>query len=209
MRFTSKMIVATLLFSASLAGAVAWSMKPVDFHQTLFGYEPRDRPTHSAEAGVELTLVYIGSNSCGACNHPRLPQAVDTIRMLLRERVGKLGIPLSTVGIGKNWDPADGLAHLRRMGAFDEVMAGRSWLNIGALQYIWQELPGPGATPQLLLLARRVSRPTSEDRIPRYGITPLKPVLVRKVGLDEIFDWLADGVPFSLEGIPLRATKRR
>lgn len=61
-------------------------------------------------------------------------------------------------------------------------MAGRSWLNSGALKYIWMDHPGEASVPQVIVLERTVE----------YGyVTRLtgETVIVRKAGVPDIVAW--------------------
>ncbi|MCY3599679.1 MAG: hypothetical protein OXN85_06885, partial [Gemmatimonadetes bacterium] len=86
----------------------------------------------------------------------------------------------------------NGLEHLERFGPFDEVTAGRGWLNMGVLEYIYGDLPGVAATPQVIVVERTVKR-DGEWRIEDQR------VLARRAGLDEIEEWAKEGAPLPPE----------
>ena len=68
-------------------------------------------------------------------------------------------------------------------------MAGRHWLNSGMLDYVWQDLPGIGATPQIAVVRRTVTRPSEANPTAPYSISD-EELVTRKVGLLEIRWWL-------------------
>lgn len=71
-------------------------------------------------------------------------------------------------------------------------MTGRSWLNEGMLKYVWDELPGKAATPQILIVDRSVKVRSAEN--PVYGLHSER-LVVRKVGMKEIRQWYELGTP--------------
>lgn len=157
--------------------------------QNAAGYQPAMR----APAGAELALVYITSSTCRASNRPGLPEGVERLKVLLREAARRNGRSFTTLGIAREWDTEAGIEHLRRFGRFDEVIAGRNWINTGLLRYLWEDLPGTAETPQLLVVDRRlVNRRTPEAA---DGLLRDERVVVRKVGSLEIERWLAQGAP--------------
>ncbi len=72
---------------------------------------------------------------------------------------------------------------MNKFGPFDEVMSGRSWANTGVLKYVFEDLPGPAATPQVVLVERMLN---ARDR--SYSVAEER-VLARAVGLEEIKRW--------------------
>ena len=150
-------------------------------------------PAASVATGAELALVFIGSSTCGPSNAEPLPGWIDGIKLQVREHARTRGAAFAAIGIARDRSAADGIAHLRRFGAFDEVIAGRGWLNTGMLRYVWEDLPGRAATPQVLVVERRIvdrSSPAAAE-----AVVADERVLVRKVGLREIERWVAAGAP--------------
>jgi hypothetical protein len=83
------------------------------------------------------------------------------------------------------------LAHLDKIGSFDEVSAGQGVLNLAAAHFISRDHRGMAATPQLIVVERTV-------RAEAGGVDPTsvrEQVLVRKVGVAEISNWLAANAP--------------
>lgn len=150
-------------------------------------------PSKRAPDGQELALIFIGSSTCGASRHEVLPRAVQRLKLEMRERAVASGRSFTTLGIARDWDVDEGIEHLRGFGRFDEVVAGRNWVNIGILRYVWEDLPGRAATPQLLVVDRRlVDRNATEAS---GGVLQDEQLLVRLVGWQEIERWAARGAP--------------
>lgn len=147
-----------------------------------------------AAPAAEWTLVYIGSSTCTPSNAPQLARASAELRELLAARAARNGTTFSTLGIARDRQVRAGLRHLRRHGEFDEVIAGRSWSNLGLQRYVWGDLPGQAATPQLLLVERTLDASSAGQGGRQFAIEGER-LLVRKVGLDEIEAWLRDGAP--------------
>ncbi len=102
------------------------------------------------------------------------------------------GRSFMALGIAKDWDASAGVAHLATFGTFDEIMAGRSWMNEGVLKYIWQTLPGAPSTPQVLVVERMVSVPLAAGD--RFEVSK-ESVIARNTGLGEIRQWVEAGAP--------------
>lgn len=100
----------------------------------------------------------------------------------------------ATVGVARDWSVEAGIKHLDKFGGFDEITAGRNWLNLGVLRYVWNEVPGKAATPQVLVVDRRVE--TSEEK-GSYELHKPK-LLMRKVGTREIRRWLKQDAPLPM-----------
>ena len=149
-------------------------------------------PEALATEGAEALLVYVGSSTCGWSNTPELPRLVGDLKRELRSRARREGWRFAAVGIAKDRRAADGLAHLEKFGAFDEVMAGHGWANRGVQEFVYGQgsLAGPGVTPQVLVVLRRLEF-VADGHISIAD----EEVLTRKAGLDQITDWIADGAP--------------
>jgi hypothetical protein len=144
----------------------------------------------AVDVGAEKTewvLVYIGSSTCGPSNKPELPALVARARSALQARARLMDRRVWLVGIAQDESAETGLAHLRKIEAFDEVLAGHGWLNTGLTRYVFGDLPGMPATPQLILTERTISRggtamPVANERS-----------IIRTVGLSEITRWSEPG----------------
>lgn len=154
-------------------------------------------PSASTEEGDQLVLVYVGSSTCGWSNRPELYPMIQNLKSELSERANTAGVGFAAVGIARDVRAADGLAHLEEFGPFDEVMAGNSWANTGIQEYIYGagEMAGPGATPQILLLSRRLDYTAGHVSLADGRM------LLRKSGFGDISDWVDAGAPFDIDGV--------
>ena len=91
-------------------------------------------------------------------------------------------LQLMFIGVATDWEFDKGLRFLADYGAFDEVIVGGNWLNSAAVRFIWRDLPGQPAFPQVVLLEREVT-------VNKTNVTfgPEK-VISRFIGIDEIIE---------------------
>ena len=136
----------------------------------------------------ELSLIYIGSSTCGPSNHMDLPPAFIQIQHTLEKKAKEHGYGFKTIGIAKEIQITDGLVHLAEYGSFDEVLVGNNWSNLGLIRYIYDEIPGKAATPQLLVTRRSFKAPASDNSTIYRGLEN-EILLMRKIGFREIIDW--------------------
>lgn len=154
--------------------------------------ESRYTPNYDAPEGRELAFIYIGSSGCAASNRLFLPGAIKQLKLLVQKQARARGRSFVAIGVAKDWNVEAGLGHLSKFGNFDMVMSGRNWLNIGALKYMWEEIPGKAGTPQVVVISRRVVKP--EGKGASYGLRDPE-LLARKLGTKEIRRWLEHGAP--------------
>ena len=150
------------------------------------------RPDGTLDSGGEIALVYVGSSQCVWSNAPELVTLVGNLKLELQARARAEQRGFVAVGIARDMGAANGLAHLRKFGAFDEVTSGRSWANIGLLKYIYGDMPGRAATPQVLVVSRTVHAEGGH-----YGFRDER-VLVRAIGLEDIKAWILAGAPLDM-----------
>lgn len=146
-------------------------------------------PAARTDSGSELVFIFVGSSSCSWSNKPELRDLVRTARLAVRDRSIAEDMGFAAVGVARDVVASKGVAHLATFGEFDEVMAGRGWLNSGVLRYIYGDLPGPAATPQILVVERRVVVDRGERSIADER------VVARLTGLAEIRMWVDSGMP--------------
>ena len=153
-------------------------------------------PNASTKEGDQLVLVYIGSSTCGWSNRPELSPMIRNLKSELSERAGAAGLGFAAVGVARDIRAADGLAHLEEFGPFDEVMAGNSWANTGIQEFVYGVggMGGPGATPQVVLVSRRLDYSAGHVSLVDGR------VLLRRSGFGEISDWVDAGAPFDIDG---------
>jgi hypothetical protein len=120
-----------------------------------------------------------------------LPSLLAAVKNSLRSFVAANDHRLWTIGVGADRDVESALEHLSRY-EFDEIAAGGGVLNPSMLRYVYLDIPGPAATPQLIVTARSVEgdwegTPVFKERL-----------LLRVVGVGEMKRWLSAGTPLPL-----------
>ena len=108
-------------------------------------------PEALSTEGEETALVYVGSSTCGWSNTPELPSLIKGLKAELQSRARREGWRFASIGIAKDRRAADGLAHLDKFGAVDEVMAGHGWANRGVQELVYGQgsLAGRGRSGPL------------------------------------------------------------
>lgn len=142
-------------------------------------------PSASSTGGEELVLVYLGAWSCPWSNVDGLRDAVRSIRDDWHRVAQDSGKGFATVGIAPDVSVDEGVEHLAKYGSFDEVIVGRGWLNVGMMKYVYGDIPGPAATPQVLIIERTIHRVAGQTWISD------EKVVRRLVGADEILENLS------------------
>lgn len=149
------------------------------------------RPSASNPSGPETVAVFVTAEFCVGSRQPHMPETIEHMKRLLADRASKSGEGFSVIGVSLDWVPQEGVDHLAKFGAFDELIVGRNWFGVGATKFIWRDLPGTPATPQVLLLRREV---TATER--GVEISPSREIL-RIVGADKLKEWVDAGAPIS------------
>ena len=141
--------------------------------------------------GEELSVFYFASSTCSACNDPKMLEAFPRVAVALAQQASAKGARLSLTGVGIDPNPKQSLRYFDKIDVdFNELIVGRNWSNSAALRYLWGEFPGEPATPQLLVMARRLSDPSNSV------VSVLSErVLLRIIGVDKILRWLASDTP--------------
>jgi hypothetical protein len=178
-------LVTVFVSAAAVSRSNALGLPPLALRSPLYVQEPR---SDAPEPGTELAFLFVDSPTCIWCNTPELPAIVAEAKRLVREQALALGSKFATVGLSRSSSAKEGIEHLARFGAFDELASGRRWYNTGLLKYVSGEFVGPPATPQVIVV-RRVVQP---------ALTPGfadEVVLLRQVGFGPIKDWVVRGAP--------------
>jgi hypothetical protein len=172
------MTVGLLLSGAVDPGVLRWKWRPLS---------PEGYLAQSARrSGSGVVLVFIGSPECPWSTLPSLPGMIRDLKLGIRERAAASDRWFATIGIAQSSDARSGMAFLESFGEFDEVVAGGGWTNVGLLRYVYGNVSGLAATPQVVVV-ERVARPGDpleflEERL-----------LARYVGIEHIERWLATG----------------
>jgi hypothetical protein len=150
--------------------------------RTIGGGADRAQALAPVGGGQELVMVVIASSTCVGVQDRAFRDAIARIRSGLRERARAGGATFVSVGVATDRAPESGAALMKRLGPFDELSLGRSWLNSGAVKYIWMDHPGAAMVPQVVVLERTIHWgrvvTVSDER-----------VLLRKAGARGIVDW--------------------
>ena len=175
-----------------LALAIAGLSHPANGQE----YSPREK---MPENGSEVVMVLLSTSGCMGNSYEGFDDAVREAKQVLRDRIEATGEAFFTVGVAKQWDIQEGLDYLLHgktesfgdldFGAWDEVSAGRSWLNEWVLNLVWRDEDGIASVPQVLLLRRSV---VPEET----GISVGSHEVLRRVnGSDSIVEWFNEGMP--------------
>ena len=176
---TEKVLALTLAVGFTLVGAVHLQRGQAD----QSGAPPTSSTLVPGEryAG-EVVAVVLVSSTCAACQLIEKGY-VDSLRAALASRATAAGRELAVVGVAIDhaWD--EGISFLEDLGAFDEVVSGRSWLNAGAEAYMHRHVPGPLSVPQILVFTRDVE--WSGGAL----LFDDSQVVARVLGIDGLWDW--------------------
>lgn len=178
-------------FAASAAGIVPIPRIELRLRARIHGTY---QPSYQRVAGPQLIMVYMGKANCAWSNQPWLSDSVDRVKLELAHRARSAGSSFKAVGVALDWSVQEGLGHLDKFGQFDEVAAGYNWGGDAALRYIWEDIAGPPATPQLLIFERVYQVPDTAIKFSGYQERDVR-VLQRLVGTDEITRWMTNGMP--------------
>ncbi len=154
-------------------------------------HDPRDRQmrgrTPQYRNGTEIVAVYVGSEACKASLKPGFSETVHTATLTAARHARREGKMFSTLGLAVGNSADAGFKYLEKFGPFDQISAGHGWLNNDAIHFIFQDLQGEPAIPQMIVLERQV---VLLD--PGFSLRNER-VLVRIVGAPQIERWVAEG----------------
>tara|TARA_R110002124_G_C8861561_1_gene507045 strand:- start:573 stop:944 length:372 start_codon:yes stop_codon:yes gene_type:complete len=119
---------------------------------------------------------------------------IEDLKMILVKKSQDYNISFKAVGISKDWSVNKGVEHLNKFGEFDEIITGNNWLNLGLMKFVWQDFPGDPATPQLILVKRKISN-HGGGGVNLYLVDQEK-IILRKLGTVEIDNWHEQNEPF-------------
>lgn len=187
-------LVVALLFVLLLSAPVSLSAQSTPYE--ISGERPQ---------GNELVMVYLTSYSCSWSQQPDVIESTKTIKRRLAAYADSVDRPFSAVGVSMGSDVEAGIEHLRKYGAFDELIVGRGNHNTAAARYWHRDFPAVPSTPQIVLTEQRVEIRKGEpirvadtgdgDTIFRaeieYGDEEL---LYRAGGSQAILEWAESGV---------------
>jgi hypothetical protein len=187
-------LVGAIVFLATLTGAYRGILPTprIEFQRRIVATETGGLPL-SQQPGPQLVLVFIGGANCQAARQPPLMAAVRRAAPLLQASAAGRGMSFAALGVSRDTELAVGVRYLEAVAGFDEIFVGRGWLNSAIVRYVWQDIPGAAATPQILVLERFVEGPEAGSE-GRYAVENER-LVRRKVGSGEIERWVAAGAP--------------
>ncbi len=123
----------------------------------IFAYDFNiDSMSHISDVALEdasyIRFVYIGSSTCYYCNNDETHKMIIDLKDLLRSFANERNYRFLSTGISVDKFTHHGLEFLNKSGAYDEIVTGASWLNLGANYYIWDRFPAYPDTPQILII---------------------------------------------------------
>ena len=180
--------------------ALSFAAFSAAFMQTEAMFPTRRAPggqfVNRPRPGTEVLAVFLASSTCGALEYPGLVEAMDRIRRTLRAAASREGKTFVAVGVSLDQDPWHGAEFLKKLGQFDEILSGGSWLNTGSIAFILRDFPGRRSIPQLVLVERDVTMSGNN------GVESVNDRFVtRKIGAEAIVNFAA-----SLSDLPPRAS---
>ena len=145
----------------ALSGALGGVVFGVAFFVTNALQAPPPAPefdnVEALRPEAHILAIFVASSTCGASEFPGLHGALKDIRHTLGARARQDAMRFVSVGVSLDDDPWRGTQFLKAFGPFDEILAGGSWLNTGAVTFMPRDWPSPRTIPQLVLVERAVT----------------------------------------------------
>jgi hypothetical protein len=157
------------------------------------GGEPAVVDSSGDAVRSEVVLIYIGRSRCSWCRQPETKKAFARAQEVVSQQALARGADLHVLGVSLDDDVTAGMEHLSEFGALDELAVGGGWLNSVGLRYLWGDFAGPAATPQVLVMFRRVHSPGGVMGV-TYGVQD-EQLVVRLLGLHELERWVQRDAP--------------
>ncbi len=146
-------------------------------------------PTFMLTEGKELIAVYFGATTCVPCHDPDLKRNIKRTKPLLKRNAEAAGYTFSVTGAALDWSVKEGIEFLEEVGPFDEVIVGKTWSNLAAVDYMWADTASFTALPQVVLIEREVINTAN-----RMVFSP-NVIMARYVGAKTVADWVDAGAP--------------
>jgi len=176
-----------LALIVSLAGAASLLAQSAPLPRLVRADTTPYVPRYELPKGRQIVVVYVGGSETDSLK--ALGEAIRDMKPLLARQAAQRGLPLSIIGVSLDWEVEKSFARLHAMGAWDELVLGNNWINVGAQHYLWLRPDGQPTTPQVIVLERTI---TAGDRKIEFGEE-------RRVawfqGWDAIVGWVRTGAP--------------
>lgn len=130
---------------------------------------------------IRTRVVLIGSMYCGASTNAAFPGHWAAIRDRYRQTGHIDSANVTIIAVSSDVTIADGVKFFDKLGPFDELNVGGSWTSSALQHYVWLDLVGTAALPQVLVTEQEIDK-TSPVAI-AFG--PER-VVARYVGLAQI-----------------------
>ena len=154
-------------------------------------------PSYDFPHRTQVVAVYLGASFCVACVQPEFKQAMTQMAPELKQVADRSGRDFATIGVSLDWDVDSGIAFLKPVTQYDEIVVGSNWINSAVARLIWADSSTTPSLPQVVLIERQV------DAGARVSIK--ERVIGRYVGGDEIQRWIRQGTPLPTTPSPAGA----
>jgi hypothetical protein len=138
---------------------------------------------------TEYVVYFISAAFCVANRQPGFHEAVARLRPSVLAQARATSRTVSVVGVSVDPSADTAVAYLQRLGEWDEIAAGRNWMNTAVVRYVWQNGWGPPVVPQVIVVRHTVTRS------PRAIVVGPDEKVLAATGHDAIVDWIARGTP--------------
>jgi len=157
--------------------------------QGALAQESAYTPDSDLTDGKEIIAIYFGATSCGPCYDPELKKDIQELKTLLNRHAKEMGYAFSITGAALDWEVVAGFEFLQEVGPFDEIVVGRNWDNLAAVEYLWADPSSMPAMPQIVLIERE-GRKVNNRR--EYSENE---VVAHHVSATVISQWVEAGAP--------------
>ncbi len=107
----------------------------------------------------------------------------------MRREAERSSRKVSLAGVSIDVRADTGAAYLQRLGEWDEIVAGRNWMNSAVTRYVWQNAYGPPTIPQVIVVRHVVARTPRSIRVGE------EEKVFAATGHEAIEQWVARGTP--------------
>ena len=139
---------------------------------------------------IERLIVFVGSSTCPSSTRETLRDDLRALASELRNP-NNAAVIVRFVGVSTDDDPAIGSVFLTSIMPFDEIVAGRGWVNTGTDRYVFRDSTPMLVIPQVLVFERRMRADSTSIQL---EVLQLRAQIV---GADSIHSWVTNGAKTS------------